>query len=227
MSDRIFPTLAGMGTAMRKSSQWSTLQKRSASLREIRVSLASQPLWNFELPFEFLRSIPRAREYQALQGFIDQAAGSFESWLFDDPSDNYAYNELIGTGDGLTASFQLFRTIGGCALAVANVDTDSLVIGPGMWDPDPRTQMWPYNGGTDDSSPMWMAGGDLGAYDIDSNGVITFSDPPAIGVPVYWSGHFYYRCRFESDDNELQRESARKHWSMKGLRFVGSLGRKI
>lgn len=227
MSNLVFPVLLGAAVGVKKSPVWSTITQRTASLREVRTSLASQPLYNFELPYEFLRFNLGYSELQTLMGFVNQMLGSWDSFLYSDPNDHFAYNQLIATGDGSTTSFQLIRTYGGSTQYIANVDQSNFVAGSTMWASDDRTLMWPFDSGVDDSSLMWLGGDTPGPYTIDVNGIITFTHAPPFGYPIYWSGPFYYRCRFMNDENEFDQELPDFHWSMSGLQFVGSLGTKI
>ncbi|YBV98110.1 DUF2460 domain-containing protein [Phyllobacteriaceae bacterium JZ32] len=56
-----------------------------------------------------LRSLQDLREVLA---FFEARHGSLHAFRFRDPFDHVAENELIGTGDGRTADFQLFRRYG-------------------------------------------------------------------------------------------------------------------
>ena len=45
-------------------------------------------------------------------GFFNARKGSFDNFLFDDPTDDTASSQNFGTGDGVTANFQLTSTYG-------------------------------------------------------------------------------------------------------------------
>lgn len=223
MSNKIFPTLLGLSNAIIKEPEFSTLIQRSASLRETRISLAASPLYNFDLPFEFLRVAYQYQELQTLIGFVNQMFGSFDSFLYDDPSDDFVENQRIGVGDGVTRTFQLTRTLGGATEQVWNPNVASATTDPLMWAQDPLTPMWNVNPET----LMWLGSGGLGPFSISfPGGVVTFAAAPAPGVPVYWSGFYYFRCRFTNDKNPFKRQMA-TYWDNQSLQFVGSLDGKV
>lgn len=223
MSNLIFPTLRGIDNGITKEPEFSTLVQRTTSLRESRISVAATPLYNFDLPFSFLRTEYTWQELQTLMGFVKQVLGSWDSFLYDDPTDDFAWNVQIGTGDGITTAFQLKRTQGGFTENIWNPNVSSATTDPLMWAEDPTTPMW----NVDPSTRMWLGGSGLGPYTISfPGGVVTFTTAPPAGVPVYWSGFFYYRCRLANDKNPFKMEME-SYWSNKSLQFVGALDDKI
>jgi len=219
----VFPDLPGVQIGIKKSSQWATIVQTTASGREIRSALQSQPLYNFELPYSFLRRAPIHYELQTLQGFINTMRGAWDSWLYSDPTDRLMENSQIGTGDGRTTTFQLQRTYGGFTEPVANPDVDSFETDPLMWAADETTLMWPF------WQPvlMWLGGSGLGDFTISNpGGVVTFAVPPPANTPIYATGGFYYRCRFMEDNNEFGQGMV-TYWTHQGLQFKASLGLKI
>lgn len=223
MSNAIFPTLLGIDNGVIKEPEFSTLIQRSASLRETRISLAASPLYNFDLPFSFLRVAYQYQELQTLMGFVNQRFGSFDSFLYSDPEDNFAENVQIGIGDGVTASFPLFRSAGGFVERIWNPDLTTASMDPLMWAEDPTTPMWDV----DPSTLMWLGGSGLGPFTISfPGGVVTFTTSPPVGVPIYWSGFYYYRCRFTNDKNPFKMQM-KSYWDNQSLQFCGSLDDKI
>lgn len=219
----VLPSLPGVQIGIKKSSEWSTIVQTSASKREVRTALATQPLYNFELPYEFLRRVQSKLELQQLQGFINLVQGSFDSWLYSDPTDNEMASVQIGVGDGNQKSFQLVRTYGGYTEAVMNPKVSSFTTDPAMWAVDGTTPMWPFWQPT----LMWLGGSGLGAFTISNpGGVVTFTTAPGVGVPIYASGFFYYRARFANDVNEFSQAMV-TYWKHDGLQFKASLGLKI
>lgn len=223
MGNAFFPNLPGLKVEVDKTPAFITKVQRSVSGRELRASYTSAPIWTFKLAYEFLRNEPAYGELQVLQGFFLTQRGSWDSFLYIDPDDFQVANERIGTGDGTTRSFQLTRTLGGFAEPVANVA--NAFLGRRMWDVDQRRPMWPRRG---NSPAMWSTARDYVAseYTISASGLVTFNTAPAVGVPVCWSGTFYYRCRFK-DDAQDYNQFMKGFWQAKKVEFVASLGTKI
>lgn len=221
MSDLVFPALPGVAIGIKKTSVWNTIVNTAQSLREVRIKLATSPVYNYELPYSFLRTPFAFQELQTLIGFINQVGGAYDSWLYSDPLDNEVKVGSLGIGDGTTTTFRLTRTYGGFTENIDNPNTATISAGTGlMWSSDGTTPMWSSDGTT----PMWI-GPALGSFTI-SNGSIIFATAPPIGVTVYWSGFFYYRCRFLNDANEFDQETV-FIYSNQGLQFKGSLQSKI
>jgi len=179
MSSSVFPTLPGMTFDIKKRPQFSTIIQRTASGKEIRSALMSYPLWQFEIGFDVLRSSAAYAEFQTLAGFFLQMMGNYDTFLFNDTSDNSVTAQLFGTGDASTISFQLVRALGGFTEPIQNVNGAPAIYVSGVL----KTLT------TD--------------YTISSAGVITFVSAPASGALLTWTGGFYYRCRFDMDVAEF------------------------
>lgn len=219
----VFPSLPGVQIGIKKSTEWATIVQKSTSLRETRTALATTPMYNFELPYSYLRTPFAYSELQTLLGFTNIVKGSFGAFLYNDLTDNEMLNVNIGVGDGTTTSFQLERNYGGFIENVENPNVSTITADPLMWAKDGTTQMWPFWQGT----LMWLGGSELGPFTISNpGGVITFTNPPGAGVQIYVSGFFYYRCRFANDVNEFKQESI-YYYSHEGLDFRGCLDQKI
>lgn len=225
MSDAIFPRLPGELIGVSKSWRWVTRVQTSVSQREIRTALASAPVVRFGLQFEFLRQRPGFVELETLEAFFNARAGRFDSFLFVCPNDSSIVNQAFGTGDGSTRSFQLVRTRGGHTLPVANVA--ALRVGtapePLMWDEQPADMMWPRA-----SSPLMWTQNSSGAsgYTLSPTGLLTFNVAPPAGATLYWSGLYYYRCRFDADTCDFRRICA-DVWECQRADFLGTLGAKL
>lgn len=216
MSDAVFPTLAGLTFPVRKTPIYSTTIKTSVSHRELRRANMAAPVWGIGLVFEFLRDQATYDDLKTLMGFFLARKGAFDSFLFNDPDDNTVVNEQIGVGDGVTTSFQLTRTYGGVTEAVANVNLATLIAPTPMWSVSDAMPMWSVS----DTMPMWSS------YTLSPSGLLTFNVPPAAGVPVIWTGNFYYRCRFMVDQADFSKFMD-KLWELKKCDLLGSLGTKI
>lgn len=225
MSDLLYPELAGINISVSYDPQYSSKIMRSASGRELRGGYAEIPIYKFTLKYEFLRDYfvrcqPQAgSEFKKLLGFFMQHHGAFESFLFKNPDDYYARNVFIGTGDGVTTRFQLVRNFGGAIEPVWWVGACSLE--PMMWSLDLDELMW-SRANTD---PLWRnyAGFLPGEYTLLPRGIIEFNTAPALGEPIYWTGIYYFRCRF-SADNQAAHKFMRKLWEAQSVQLIGSLG---
>lgn len=201
MSDVLFPTLAGLQWNSTKSPKFNVIIQRSANLTELRGSFASQPVYDFVLSFGFLRDNTLNNEMRQLAGFFLARQGAFDSWLYLDPDDNTALLQSFGTGDGSATEFQLRRTLGPFTEPVKNVAAAPLIYKNGVL----------QTVSTD--------------YTIDSNGLVTFTSPPAGGQPLTWSGTYYYRCRFR--EGLTLRQFMYRLWDAQQVEFAGALGRQL
>jgi len=194
MSNAIFPTLPGVKWGRTKTPVWSTRIQTAVSGKETRRSYFSYPLWRFSLQYEFLRSGAQ-QELQQLVGFFNARQGSFDSWLYLDPEDNAAVDQLIGNGDGVTTRFRLARDFGGYIEPVGSMQTDA-------------------------GLSVTVDGAVASNYtpDVDT-GAIVFDTAPLAGAAIRWSGTFYYRCRFLQDSAEFQR-FLKNLWSAQKIEFT-------
>lgn len=182
MSNVLFPALAGQKIDLTKEPIWSTVSATSASQMETRGTYVSYPRYRITLAFELLRAAPSAEEYQALIGFFNQRCGSLESFLWQDPDDHTATDQTFGTGDGVTTTYRLGRTLGG-AYEPVSATSGALTIKKSGVTQAPTTH-----------------------YTLDANAaVVTFNAPPALGATLTWSGEHLRRVRFESDSMSLKR----------------------
>jgi Conserved hypothetical protein 2217 (DUF2460) len=120
-----FPTLAGQGISVHKSPRWATAVAVHASGRESRARHYLLPAWDFELTFDGLDATASgsygglgAASLQILGGFFLQRQGQYQPFFFIDPSDSVAVNQRIGTGNGVTTTFTLGRSLGAYFLPV-------------------------------------------------------------------------------------------------------------
>lgn len=192
MSNSVFPSLPGLGWSVLKTPKFKTISQESVSGKEVRQALMSYPLWDFTLTFSVLRGANGYTEMQTLAGFFNEMLGMYDTWLFDDPSDDSVTAQSFGTGDGTTTAFQLVRTLGGFVEPIQNVNgTPSIYI----------------NGVLQSSG-----------YTIGSTGIVTFTTAPAAAA-LTWTGNFYFRCRFTLDAAEFE-QFAKNLWQLKKMTFV-------
>lgn len=121
MSNVTFPVLPGLAWSVVKTPQWSTRIQKTVSGREYRAAFFNVPLWTFKLSYEVLRA-GGEQELQQLVGFFNARQGSFDSFLYRDPTDSTVTAQGFGVGDGATTAFQLTRTMGGYTEPIQNVN---------------------------------------------------------------------------------------------------------
>lgn len=207
MSNAIFPVLPGITWDTVKTPIFNTVTKKAVSGRETRVAYMSYPMYQFKLVFEFLRDTMTVQnpsgvyaELKNLMGFFIARQGSFDSFLYSDPTDNIATAQHFGTGNGSVTGFQLWRTVGGQGgEPVMNLNGTPTI----------------YINGT----PATPAS-------ISSTGVVNFSSAPSSGADLSWSGNYYFRCRFDTDTTDFQ-QLMQDCWTNGGLTLYGSLSNKL
>lgn len=180
MSNAIFPTLAGLSWGVKKTPIWSTNVQTSANGREVRATYFSYPRWKFSLSFEVLRTKRAVNELEQLAGFFNARRGSFESFLYEDPTDNEVTNQTIAIVEEGKTKYQLLRSYGGFVEPVLAVK----------------------------GSPSIRVGGVLKTrgrdYSITNMGVLVFVTPQPVGQPITWTGNFYFRVRFVNDTTDFE-----------------------
>lgn len=182
-----------------KKPTFSTNIQRSVSGREVRLGLMAYPLWELSFSFEFLRNYATFNEFKALVGFWLQRRGSLDSFLYTDPDDSAVTDFQFGTGDGTTAAFPLTRSWGGFVEPVQNINV---------------------------LTNIKRAGTVTTAYTINANGLVTFTNPPANGQALTWTGSYYWRCRFLEDSIEPS-QFMKDLWELKKLELLGSVVNKL
>ena len=206
MSNAIFPTLPGLAWNVVITPTFSTAIKRAVSGRELRAAYAAYPLWKISLSYEFLRDGNRGVDLDTLVGLFLQVKGQWDSFLYTVPSDNVATAKVFGAGDGSTKIFQLVRTFGaggfGFVEPVQNLNGNPLI----------------YVNGVLKSTPA--------DYTIDASGIVTFTAAPGNGLPVSWSGSYFYRCRFLQDSADFSAFML-DLWELKKLEFIGAPGNRV
>lgn len=110
-----YPEL-GVGFSVIKRPIWSTGVSTAASGREVRLGFWDFPLWEWELTYEYLPDYPAngftQSDLKTLMGFFLATRGMLHPFFFKDPDDNTVVNQFIGTTDGNTTLFTLYRTFG-------------------------------------------------------------------------------------------------------------------
>lgn len=202
MSNSVFPSLTttpGLAWSVLRAPSFLTKKQTSVGNVELAASFTPYPRWTWTLRYNVLRqatiqSVLYA-EFETLAGFFLSRRGGYDSFLYDDPSDDSVSDMAFGTGDGSTTQFRLFRTLGGFAEPIYNVNAITNIK---------------------------VAGVPTGAYS-QSGGLITFSGAPANGAALTWTGSYYWRARFTQDESQFE-EFASQFWRNQSVSFKSVLG---
>lgn len=194
MSQAVFPTFTGIKWGRTKTPEWNTRVQKATSGREARASFRPFPVWSFGLSYEVLRANAAFAELQQLVGFFNARQGSFDSFLYSDPTDNAVTAQVFAVAPGGVTKFKLSRNLGGVVEPVGAVNGTPNIYKDGV-----------------------LQSG--GSYTIDDNANITFGSAPAAGASLSWTGSFYYRVRFARDASEFS-EFMRDLWELRKLDLV-------
>jgi len=184
----IFPSLPGLGWSVVKSPRFATRIQRAVNGRELRALDQPYPLWNWTLTYPLLRdrndsraiSSPSYDELRTLAGFFLQQQGALQPFLFDDPTDNIAAAQPLGTGDSSRTVFQLLRNMGGFAEPITAPNTVSSIYFDGILQ-------------------------SAANYTVDAaTGSVTFATPPPAGQLVTADFTYWLRVRFADDTAEFE-----------------------
>lgn len=176
----VFPQLIGLSWPVTRTRAFSTIVQTSQSGKEIRLANYGQAVYNWKLQFDYLpNDAAISTDYQTLAGFLELNNGSLNQFLFDDQYDDVTTSSNFGTGDGVTTQFQLARTSGGAS---------HLIYAPKS---SPTPEIF-INGILQSSG-----------YTIATNGLVTFSSAPGVGLPLTWAGDYYFVVRFKQDELEF------------------------
>lgn len=202
MSNAILPLLAGLTWDITAEPQFRTIVHRAVSGYEVRAAFMIYPLWTFNLKYDILRDNAVNNELKTLLGFFNLRQGSFDSFLYSVPADSSVTTMSFGTGTGAATVFQLTRSYGGFVEPVNNLNAAPQIYVAGVL----KTLT------TD--------------YTISATGVVTFVSAPANGAALTWTGTYYYRCRFLSD-NISPSQFMQNIYNLNKLDFVGSPINKV
>lgn len=198
MSDLILPGYLGFTFDRQRNPFFDTrIQKTARGQRELRANFEAYPLWKFAVPISILDNVTEA-EMDEFFGFYLSVGGREQTWLYDCPNHNTCTDTLIGTGNGTATAFQL-RLIhpGGFIEPVhnPNIEQCDLYLDGVLDDPE--------------------------NHNVSSLGMVTFDTPPSNGVVITWTGQYYHRCRFDSDQTAFT-EFSTQAFGDEEFAFIGS-----
>jgi hypothetical protein len=192
----IFPTLAAQGFSTRTPIAASLIVPHDSG-REVRTALFGG-LYEFEVSIDGLASDATtnpglgAQSLQEIMGLYLQCAGGLGNFLFADPNDNAAVDQLIATGDGSTTRFPFMRRIGvaleavGFVMSVAEVSLNAV----------PQPSGWT----------------------LEAPNLLQFATPPPAGAGIAASFTYAFVCRFLDDELEFE-NFMQNLWAAKSVKF--------
>jgi uncharacterized protein (TIGR02217 family) len=212
----VYPRVRGLTWKITRTPTWDTLAQRMSSGKEFRLRYWNNPLWKWDLEYEYLKDTPNDlmsgasdTDFVTLQGFFLQMAGQYQPFLFDDvnagdtpgsgPWDSVE-GQVIGSGDGVTTKFPLLRTTGGF----------------------PEWIQAPFSADGASDPPAVYLNGVRKTYgthfSIDAYGNIVFATPPLNSPPTLITADFsyYFPVRFGTDDLDME-TMFYEMWSLKKL----------
>jgi hypothetical protein len=213
MSAPIFPSFQApywnFKWPIKKTPKFNTTVQTPVSGRgQLRIANATFPIWQFSYNISYLKDYgTNPTAYQTLIGFYSLVQGAAGDWLFLDPYDNTiptSAPQQIGTGDGITKAFSIYRMFG----TYSGIDLIQNFVSPPVI----------YVGGTASGNIVSSS-----AYTIDQYGTLTFTTAPAISSNIYWSGQFYFRCHFINDSWDDLEQTLYQIWEIAELRFESVL----
>ena len=124
-------------------------------------------------------------------GFWLACAGQLGTFLYVDPTDNAATQQVIGAGDGAITTFTFGRAIGGYYEPISYVTSIASVT---------------------------VGGVATNAYTMAAPNQIIFATAPASGAAIAASFSYGFQCRFLDDQVEFENFMSGL-WRAKGLKF--------
>ncbi len=125
--------------------------------------------------------------------------GSFNTFLYNDPTDNITTNQVLAAGDGSTTLFQLQRSL--------ISSTNALFTEP-VTQPNQVTAVY--------------VGGTAVAYSLGAYGQVHLATPPAAGAIVSASFSYFWPVRFLADTYEFE-NFLLGLWTLKKIQFKSVL----
>jgi hypothetical protein len=210
MSNSVFPNnLRGLGFTVTKTPSFNTIVQQSPAMVELRIAQMQNPVWKWTLIYDVLRNDSRLliatyTELATLMGFYLARQGKFDSFLFDDPDDDFigpgvvagvpnTHAELVVVNDGAGNYYSpIQRNMGGEFYE----DITDLNGAPSVY----------ANGvlQTGGSVNYFIGGPGLSLPGASYGGMyIGWVANPA--PPVTISAHYYFRVRFDMDEQDFEK----------------------
>jgi uncharacterized protein (TIGR02217 family) len=214
--------VTGQEWSVTKAPRFATRVQKGVSGRELRQADQPLPIWDFKISFDLLRDQNDIRasggpgvghnDLRALMGFFLSQQGSFQTFLFDDPTDNKVTLQSLGAGDGATTGFRFLRSLGGF-----DEPTTAVPLYGDFSKPVPLIYI---NGVLKTFSTDYTFGGLLDDTRIGSG--VNFASAPGNGLPITATYSYFFPCRFSDDTAEFENMMFQL-WQQKQLKFQSIL----
>ena len=197
MVPQTFPVLPGQGWSVHKRPSFSTRVASHVSGREVRSPLYAATLYEFELTFDALASSGAlggglgAGSLQRLLGFVLACQGQLTPFLYVDPTDCFVAAQPIATGDGVTTSFPVVRSLGG-------------VTEPVGW----ATSL----------ANVAVAGAPTSGWSLAQPNTLSFAAAPPVGATIVADVAYAFLCRLLDDQQDFENVMAGL-WQVGSLKF--------
>lgn len=195
MSNLIFPDLPGLRISVTRTPVWETLTRKSASGKELRLTLMTSPRWRYKLAYDVLRAGGGFDELQQVAGLFNTCRGAWDNFLYRDPKDRTVTAQQFGVGDGVKTQFPLVRSFGSFIEPVAAIDGAVAIYKAGV------LQTQPAN------------------CSVSAAGLVSFVTAPAVGQALTWDGAFLWRCRFTRDELDFD-QFMEDLWQVGKVEFI-------
>ncbi len=191
-----FPALPGLSWSMTVTPRFATQTHERASGKSGRHMQMRYPLYEIELVYDMLRADAVNLELQQLLGFFKSVAGQALPFWFAPPGLATLSNQMIGTGDGATTTFQITRSTGAFTEPLAGLASLAAVRVAGVTQPP-------------------------ASYSLSSGyePALTFASPPLSGASINIDGAALWLCRFTEDALEFE-QFASQLFELKSLKLV-------
>jgi Conserved hypothetical protein 2217 (DUF2460) len=213
MSNAVYPAnVRGLGFTTLKTSKFATVSQSSPGFNETRIAQTANPRWSWSLIYNYMKNSPydlvpgyNYPDYQILAGFILARQGKFDSFLWNDPYDNTVGPALLTGGipnpaaqlqvvqDPTTGIYYspIQRSFGGQYYEdITDLQASGIAI---------------YANGALMSAPTnYSLGGPGLAIPGNTFQGLYAQWVAAPATPVTAQFNFYFRVRFDSDDQDIE-----------------------
>lgn len=118
----IYPSLPGLTYPVAKRPIFNVGIDSAASMREVIVGYAANPIWEWDLTYSVLDDRAFQTSLKTLMGLFLATAGPVQGMLFKDPDDNQVTGQFLGSTDNVTTNFTAVRTYGVAELGMTGTE---------------------------------------------------------------------------------------------------------